>query len=215
MIFDCDGVLVDSEPISNAVLARMLTEQGLPTATEQSRREHQGMLLRDIAARAEARLGRRLPQGWVERYERERDAEFVLGLRAIPGAERLVERCLAAGFDVCVASQGSLAKTARSLALTGLEHLFAPSVRFSAEQVERGKPYPDLFLYAARTMGAASARCTVIEDTPSGVTAGVRAGMRVLGYAADADAAALREAGAEQTIESLEHAWPLLALGAR
>ncbi len=190
MIFDCDGVLVDSEPISNAVLARMLTEQGLPTATEQSRREHQGMLLRDIAARAEARLGRRLPQGWVE-------------------------RCLAAGFDVCVASQGSLAKTARSLALTGLEHLFAPSVRFSAEQVERGKPYPDLFLYAARTMGAASARCTVIEDTPSGVTAGVRAGMRVLGYAADADAAALREAGAEQTIESLEHAWPLLALGAR
>ncbi|MHB8533557.1 MAG: HAD family hydrolase, partial [Solirubrobacteraceae bacterium] len=174
-IFDCDGVLVDSETISNEVLARMLTEQGLPSSTEQSRREHQGMLLGDIAARTEARLGHALPPGWVERYERERDQEFVLGLRPVPGAAALVERCLSAGLDVCVASQGSLAKTARSLALTGLEHLFAPSARFSAGQVEHGKPHPDLFLLAARTMGAAPGDCTVIEDTPSGVRAGLRA----------------------------------------
>ncbi|HEY0516001.1 MAG TPA: HAD family phosphatase [Solirubrobacteraceae bacterium] len=211
MIFDCDGVLVDSEPISNAVLARMLTEQGLPTTTAESRREYQGMLLGDIRADASRRLGRELPQQWVELYERERDREFAVGLRAIAGAQQLVERCLAAGFAVCVASQGSLAKTSRSLSLTGLDSLFAAHARFSAYQVPRGKPHPDLFLHAARTIGVPPRECTVIEDTPSGVSAGVRAGMRVLGYAGDADAAALEAAGAEVTIDSLIQAWPLLA----
>lgn len=211
VVFDCDGVLVDSEEISNSVLARMLAELGLPTTTAQSRREHQGMLLRDIAARTEARLGHELPVGWVERYERERDERFAVALKPVPGAQALVERCLQAGLDVCVASQGSLAKTDRSLALTGLERLFSPAARFSAQQVERGKPDPDLFLHAARTMRAEPSMCTVIEDTPSGVTAGVRAGMRVLGYAADADAGALRAAGAQRTLDSLDEAWPLLA----
>ncbi len=210
-MFDCDGVLVDSEEISNRVLARMLTELGLPTSTAQSRGEHQGMLLVDIAARAASRLGRELPAGWLERYERERDEEFQLGLCAVPGAAALAERCIAAGLGVCVASQGSLAKTNRSLALTGLAHLFPADARFSAEQVARGKPHPDLFLHAASTMGVPPERSTVIEDTPSGVTAGVSAGMRVLGFAADADPHALAAAGAETTLQSLAQAWPLLA----
>jgi HAD superfamily hydrolase (TIGR01509 family) len=209
-LFDCDGVLVDSEPISNGVLARMLSEQGLPTTLSQARREYQGLLLAEVLERAQARLGHALPEGWLARYERERAEQFRLGLRAVPGAAALVERCVAAGIAVCVASQGSLQKTDRSLALTGLDRLFAPAARFSAGQVARGKPHPDLFLHAAGAMGAAVVESVVIEDTPSGVTAGVRAGMCVIGYAGDADAEALRAAGAEAVVDELAQAWPLL-----
>jgi beta-phosphoglucomutase-like phosphatase (HAD superfamily) len=213
VVFDCDGVLVDSEVLSNAVLARMLSEAGLATSMLESRRRYQGMLLRDIRADAQERLGHPLPDGWVERYERERDDAFSTSLRPIEGARDLVLRCLGGGIDVCVASQGSLEKTERSLTLTGLMDLFAPQARFSAGQVARGKPHPDLFLHAARALGVAAEDCVVIEDTPSGVTAGVRAGMRVLGYAADADAEALTAAGAEVVIHSLAEAWPLLRRG--
>jgi beta-phosphoglucomutase-like phosphatase (HAD superfamily) len=97
---------------------------------------------------------------------------------------------------VCVASQGKLEKTRLSLKLTKLDPLFGDEALFSAYSVPRGKPHPDLFLHAAQTMAVEPARCAVVEDTPSGVTAAVAAGMRVLGYAADSDATALREAGA-------------------
>jgi beta-phosphoglucomutase-like phosphatase (HAD superfamily) len=210
VVFDCDGVLVDSEPISNGVLAQMLGEQGLPTSLPQARREYQGLLLAEVQAKAEARLGRALPEGWLGEYERRRALQFAAGLRAVEGAAELVGRCLSAGLSVCVASQGSLEKTAHSLTLTGLGHLFPPAARFSAGQVPRGKPHPDLFLLAARTMGIEASHAVVIEDTPSGVSAGARAGMRVIGYAGDADAAVLRAAGAGATIESLAEAWPLL-----
>jgi beta-phosphoglucomutase-like phosphatase (HAD superfamily) len=98
---------------------------------------------------------------------------------------------------VCVASQGKLSKTRLSLELTGLRDMFAEDALFSAELVPRGKPYPDLFLHAARAMGVDPAGCVVVEDTPSGVTAAVAAGMRAIGYAADSDERALRRAGAE------------------
>jgi beta-phosphoglucomutase-like phosphatase (HAD superfamily) len=211
VVFDCDGVLVDSEVLSNEVLARMLSEAGLVMSMHESRRRYQGMLLRAIRADAEERLGHPLPDGWVERYERQRGDAFSSSLGPVEGARALVQRCLDAGIDVCVASQGSLEKTERSLTLTGLIDLFGPQARFSAGQVARGKPHPDLFLYAAAAMGAAAEDCVVIEDTPSGVTAGVAAGMRVLGYAGDADAEALTAAGAEVAIQSLAEAWPLLA----
>lgn len=102
-----------------------------------------------------------------------------------------------AGVAVCVASQGKLAKTRLSLKLTKLDPLFPDDALFSAYSVPRGKPHPDLFLYAAQAMAAEPARCAVVEDTPSGVTAAVAAGMRVLGCAADSDEAALRQAGAQ------------------
>jgi HAD superfamily hydrolase (TIGR01509 family) len=202
VIFDCDGVLVDSESISNSVLGEMLTEQGLPTTLTQSRAEYQGMLLDDILARAEQKLGRPFPDGWLGEYESRRDEVFVAELRAIDGARELVESILARGVPVCVASQGSLEKTNRSLALTGLDRLFPPHARFSAHLVARGKPHPDLFLHAAATMEVDSARCVVVEDTPSGVTAAVRAGMPVFGYAADSDRDALERAGA-RTFDSM------------
>ena len=211
VIFDCDGVLVDSETISNDVLARMLSAEGLPTTLAEARRDYQGLLLSDVFEQAQARLGRRLPDGWLGRYERERAVAFERELKPVDGAAAAVERLGREGLAVCVASQGKLAKTRLSLQLTGLAPLFQESALFSAETVPRGKPHPDLFLHAASSMGADPTRSVVVEDTPSGVTAAGSAGMRALGYAADGDPAALRNAGAE-VFDSLEDLPRLLGL---
>jgi HAD superfamily hydrolase (TIGR01509 family) len=213
VIFDCDGVLVDSEVISNRVLAAMLTEQGLPTTLLQARREYQGLLLADVLANAEAKLGRSLPADWLARYEVERSEAFRRELEPVAGVAETVERLRGAGLRVCVASQGKLEKTRLSLALTGLDHLFPEHVRFSAYSVANGKPAPDLFLYAAATIGVEPAACAVVEDTPSGVEAAIAAGMRAIGYTADNDERALREAGAER-LGSLDELPRLLGLEA-
>jgi HAD superfamily hydrolase (TIGR01509 family) len=214
VIFDCDGVLVDSEVISNSVLARLLTAEGLPTTLAQARRDYQGLLLGEVFERAQAKLGRALPQGLSSRFESERAEVFRRELKPVRGAREAVECVSAAGLLVCVASQGKLEKTRLSLELTGLRRLFPDDALFSAHTVARGKPHPDLFLYAAAQMGATPARCVVVEDTPSGVTAGVSAAMRVFGYAADSDEAALRWAGAS-TFNSLERLPELLAVPPR
>jgi len=212
VIFDCDGVLVDSEPISNGVLAELLTAQGLPMTLAQARAEFQGLLLSEVRSRAEERLGRTLPEDWIAGYEREREAVFRRELRPVAGAAQTLARVRAAGVQVCVASQGKLAKTRLSLELTGLRELVPAEALFSAEQVPNGKPSPDLFLHAAATMGVDPAYCAVVEDTPSGVLAAVAARMRVLGFAADSDELALRDAGAE-IVHSLEEVPELLGLG--
>jgi HAD superfamily hydrolase (TIGR01509 family) len=129
----------------------------------------------------------------------------------VPGAAQALGRVKAAGLLTCVASQGKLEKTRLSLELTGLRHLFAERSLFSAHSVARGKPHPDLFLHAAQTMGAQPEDCVVVEDTPSGVTAAVTAGMRAIGYAADSDETALRRAGAE-IVYSLEAVPEMLGL---
>jgi HAD superfamily hydrolase (TIGR01509 family) len=197
VIFDCDGVLVDSEAISNDVLARMLTREGLATTLREARRDYQGMLLTDICRQIEAKLGRPLPPDWLAEYERERARAFRHGLEPVTGAAETVRRVKAAGLKVCVASQGALEKTRMTLGLAGLRSLFAPDALFSAHDVPRPKPDPALFRHAAATMGARPSRCVVVEDTVSGVTAAVAAGMRAIGYAADSDEHALSNAGAE------------------
>jgi len=211
VIFDCDGVLVDSESISNGVLARMLTAEGLPTTLAEARRDYQGLLLGEVLLRAEAKLRHRLPDGWLARYERERSVAFRDELKPVAGAAETIRLLSAAGVAVCVASQGKLEKTRFTLGLTGLRELFAPGALFSAESVPRGKPHPDLFLHAARVMGASPAHSVVVEDTPSGVAAAVSAGMRALGYAADSDARALADAGAE-VFHALDELPQLLAV---
>jgi HAD superfamily hydrolase (TIGR01509 family) len=211
VIFDCDGVLVDSEVISNEVLARALTKEGLPTTLAEARRDYQGLLLADIRARAEAKLGRELPEDWLDRYEHERAEAFHRELEPVPGAAEAVLRVSASGLSVCVASQGKLEKTSLSLSLTGLRDLFQPDALFSAYSVARGKPHPDLFLHAAEAMNAEPSLSVVVEDSPSGVTAAVSAGMRVLGYAADSDELALRQAGAE-TFSALSELPAMLGL---
>jgi len=212
VIFDCDGVLVDSESISNGILARLLTAAGLPTTPMEARSKYQGLRLAEVVLQAEATLGRSLPEDFLEQFERERAVAFRRELRAVPGAAEAVRRVSAGGLAVCVASQGKLSKTQLTLGLTGLRDLFPANALFSAESVLRGKPEPDLFLHAARLMGAEPTRCVVVEDTCSGVTAAVSAGMRVLGYAADGDEEALRRAGAE-SLNSLDELPGLLALG--
>ncbi len=211
VIFDCDGVLVDSEAISCGVIASMISAEGLPTTLAESRRDYQGLRLDEVLAKVEAKLGRPLPEDWLARYERERAETFRRDLKAVPGAADAVTRVAAAGVAVCVASQGKLEKTRLTLGLTGLLPLFAQDALFSAHSVPRGKPHPDLFLAAASAMGAEPARCAVVEDTPSGVTAAVAAGMRAFGYGADSDETALRDAGAE-LVASLDRLPALLGL---
>jgi HAD superfamily hydrolase (TIGR01509 family) len=197
VIFDCDGVLVDSEVISNDVLARMLTREGLATTLADARRDFQGLLLTDILTRAEAKLSRPLPSGWLAEYEHLRAEAFHRDLEPVAGAAEAVQRIKAAGLKVCAASQGALEKTRMTLGLTGLRELFAPDALFSAHDVSRPKPDPALFRHAAATMNVRPAACVVVEDSPSGVIAAVAAGMRAVGYAADSDGCALRNAGAE------------------
>jgi HAD superfamily hydrolase (TIGR01509 family) len=197
VIFDCDGVLVDSEPLSNEVLARSLSQAGLPTSPAQALLEYRGRIMADVVARAEAQLRAPLPDGFVEAFERDRVVAFRRSLKPIPGAADAVRTVAAAGVSVCVASQGKLEKTELTLQLTGLRDLFGPDSVFSAYSVPRGKPHPDLFLHAARAMGASPQQSVVVEDTTLGISGAVAAGMRVFGYAADADERALRDAGAE------------------
>lgn len=212
VIFDCDGVLVDSEVISNGVLARLLSAEGLPTTLTEARRDYQGLLLSEVFDSAEKKLGRSLPEDWLIRYERQRTEAFRQELEPVAGAAEAVERVRRAGLQACVASQGKLEKTRLSLELTGLGDLFPDRALFSAESVARGKPHPDLFLHAAAVMGARPSGCVVLEDTPSGITAAVSAGMRALGYGADSDEEALQRAGAE-LLHSLDELPELLDLG--
>jgi len=205
-------VLVDSEPISNAVLAQALTRVGLPTTARAALSEFRGLHMSDVVARAEARLGGPLPEGWVPDYERERANAFRQSLTATPGAAEAVRAVRAAGIAVCVASQGRREKTELTLSLTGLREMFAPDAVFSAYTVQRGKPHPDLFLHAAKVMGVEPSQCVVVEDTTLGVRAASSAGMRALGYGADSDEAALRQAGAE-VFRSLDELSVLLELG--
>ena len=188
---------MDSEPISNAVLAKALTRVGLPTSASAALSEFRGLHMTDVVARAETRLGRRLPAGWVETYERERADAFRRSLVPTPGAAQAVRAVSAAGIAICVASQGRREKTELTLGLTGLRELFGADAVFSAYSVARGKPHPDLFLHAAAAMGARPEGSVVIEDTTVGVSAAVAARMRVFGYAAAGDADALADAGAE------------------
>jgi beta-phosphoglucomutase-like phosphatase (HAD superfamily) len=198
VIFDCDGVLVDSEGISSRVLAHFLTDAGLPTSPEEALRDYLGPRLAEVAALTELRLGRSLGSDWLPSFERARAEAFRSELRPVRGA--------------CVASQAGLEKTRLSLALTGLADLFPERALFSAEQVARGKPHPDLFLHAAEAMGVDAPRCVVVEDTPRGVAAAVAAGMRVLGFTAGCDRPELLWEAGTETFSSLGELSSLLAL---
>jgi HAD superfamily hydrolase (TIGR01509 family) len=195
VIFDCDGVLVDSEPIANRILAELLTEHGLPTRFEESMREYRGCTQQAILETASARLGRTIP----ETLWRDFDARFFevceRDLEAIPGTRTAVERIIAAGHPVCVASSGKISKMQRTLAWTGLLDLFEGRL-FSATDVGRSKPHPDIFLHAADQMRAEPETCCVVEDSLHGVIAGVAAGMPVFGFAVGAEAVILSDAGA-------------------
>lgn len=195
VIFDCDGVLVDSEPISNRILAELLTESGLPTTTEDSYRTYRGRTYPACVAIAEEQLGRSLPGDFLERFNARLYEACERELRPIEGVDAAIGQIVALGLRVCVASSGSLEKMDRTLALTDLRHHFGADV-YSATEVPRSKPHPDIFLHAAERMGVPPGRCCVVEDSPLGVEAGLAAGMPVLGFADGGEGAILEEAGA-------------------
>ena len=180
MIFDCDGVLVDSEPLSNRILAERLTAAGLPTTAEESMRDYMGRSWSAVVVRAERRLGRPLPEGFAERYHEELYATFARELHAVDGVREALD---AIALPSCVASSGSHERIRAALGAAGLLERFDGRI-FSAADVEHGKPAPDLFLYAAARMGFEPRDCIVVEDSPAGVAAGLAAGMTVLGYVA-------------------------------
>ncbi|GAA3820316.1 HAD family hydrolase [Streptomyces coacervatus] len=184
VIFDNDGVLVDSEPISNRLLAAYLSELGHPTSYEASLRDYMGSAMHRIHDLIEERTGQRLPDDFDDVFHARVFAAFERELEPVAGAVGVVEKLAADGVPYCVASSGSHERIRVGHRKTGLDRWFDDGRIFSSQDVGRGKPAPDLFLYAAERMGVVSTRCVVVEDSPLGVEAAVAAGMDVLGFTA-------------------------------
>jgi HAD superfamily hydrolase (TIGR01509 family) len=204
VIFDCDGVLIDSELIGARVEAAELARVGIALAEAEILTRFLGMTAQAMYRALEVEHRCTLPEGFAAAVQMEIDAAFERDLEVIPGIHETLDQLEAAS---CVASSSTLARLRHSLGLTGLYPRFAPHV-FSAEQVARGKPAPDLFLHAAAEMGRAPARCLVIEDSVSGVRGALAAGMRVWGFiggghCADGHEARLRDAGAERVFSHM------------
>jgi HAD superfamily hydrolase (TIGR01509 family) len=200
VIFDCDGVLVDTEVISNSVLAGLLTEAGIPTTFEHCMTAYRGRSMASVLAIAERQFGGPLPFDVSERYYADVKAVFVRELMPIPGVIDALDRI---ALPACVASSGPHHKMAVTLRRVGLWERFAGRI-FSATEVAAGKPAPDLFLHAAARMGFDPATTAVVEDSLPGIEAAVAAGMRALAYARDGDAAELAAAGGEPFADMTE-----------
>jgi HAD superfamily hydrolase (TIGR01509 family) len=178
VIFDCDGVLVDSEVISCRTHAEVLTRHGYPITADQVFDRFLGRSTHQAHLEVEAALGRSLPEGFHSELQDELFRSFADMLEAIPHLDKVLD---AIAQPVCVASSGSHERMRVTLGRVGLYDRFAPDI-FSATQVRNGKPAPDLFLFAAVQMATAPARCLVVEDSVPGIIGALAAGMTVLGF---------------------------------
>ena len=192
LIFDCDGVLVDSEPIVNQVFVQMLSERGFRLDLDETLREFAGSSLSNRLRVVGGRLDWAVPAEFTAAFEHRLAQQLHQELRPVSGVADALTQL---DGPRCVASNGSHADMRLRLGLAQLLQHFEPHL-FSASVVARAKPDPDLFVHAAEKMGVAAAQCAVVEDSLAGVQAGIRAGMRVFGYAALTDARLLQEAGA-------------------
>ena len=208
VIFDNDGVLVDSEPIANRILSEHLTELGHPTSYEDSVRDFMGGAPHRIHDVVRERSGRSLPEGFDAAFQRRVLAAFERELRPVAGVATVLDKLTADGVPYCLASSGVHANIRVALRTTGLYDRFGEERIFSSQDVGRGKPAPDLFLHAAATMGVPPGRCAVVEDSPLGVAAARAAGMDVFGYTAMTPAARLE--GATALFGSMEELPDLL-----
>lgn len=184
VIFDNDGVLVDSEPVANRILADLLTEAGVPTSYEDALRDYMGGSLARVHELVRSRTGTVLPADLDARYHGRLFEAFRTDLRPVPGAADLIDALDRSGVPYCVASSGTHERIRLALDRVGLLDRFSAGSIFSIADVDRGKPAPDLFLHAAATMGAEPSRCVVVEDSSAGLRAALAAGMTVYGYAA-------------------------------
>ncbi|MFF4697958.1 HAD family hydrolase [Streptomyces chattanoogensis] len=198
VIFDNDGVLVDSEPLSNTILAGYLTELGYPTSYEDSIRDYMGSAMHRVHELVLERTGQRLPPEFDDVFHERVFAAFERELQPVSGVTETLEKLAADGVPYCVGSSGSHERIRVGHRKTGLDRWFTAGRIFSSQDVGRGKPAPDLFLHAAREMGVAAERCAVIEDSPLGVQAAVAAGMDVYGFTAMTASEKLVEAGATE-----------------
>ena len=194
VIFDCDGVLVDSEPATNQLLAENLTANGLPISRDEAISLFVGGTMKSVMIKARE-MGADLGDEWLDEIYEAMFERLAEGLPPIPHLDRVFTAIDMAGLRTCVASNGPMRKMEITLTGAGLSERFEGRI-FSAHEVGIAKPDPGLFLHAAREMGVDPERCVVIEDSASGVRAAQGAGMRCFGYTADTDPAKLTPFGA-------------------
>ena len=199
LILDCDGVLVDSERITNRVFAQMLKQLGVSVTLEDMFEHFVGREMSQCLDLVAELSGRPVPDEFESNYRVRTRAALLSELTAVPGIEAALD---VIELPYCVASNGSQEKMRMTLGITGLLSRFEGKL-VSATEVLRGKPAPDVFLHAAKKYGASPSACAVVEDTPTGVTAAVAAGMTVFGYAAPTPSARLLAAGACQTFSHM------------
>ncbi|MBV7541082.1 HAD family phosphatase [Acidovorax sp. sic0104] len=203
ILFDCDGVLVDSEPITNGVLRDMLNEAGWAITHEECMDYFIGRTVRSASARIEAETGKPLTDEWMASFYARRNAELDHRLLAIEHIHSAIERVHAHhGGRIACASGADRFKVEMQLTKVGLMRFFNGRV-FSGHEVPQTKPAPDVYLAAAAALEVDPSRCAVVEDSAIGVRAGVAAGAAVFGYAPQGDGAALRAAGATQVFRSM------------
>jgi phosphoglycolate phosphatase len=177
IVFDCDGVLVESETTANKVMAEALTAQGWPITAAESIARFKGGHMHQVHAALETELSRTISRDWITEF----DAACQVALKdvkPVPGITALITRVTEAGLKICVASQGPHEKMAVTLKAAGLDKIFAGRI-FSSRDVQNPKPAPDLFLHAAQSFGIAPKHCLVIEDSVTGVTAAKAGNMPV------------------------------------
>ncbi len=179
VIFDCDGTLVDSEPLANAALVEALAALGVHLPLEESMRRYVGGRMADCVADIERRTGRKLPDSFVPELRTRTSEVFRSQLQPMDGAAQTLQ---ALQVPACVASSGPMEKIQLSLAVTGLSRFFARDRVFSAYDVGAWKPDPGLFLHAARVLDVAPEHCAVVEDSLPGIQAGTNAGMRTFWF---------------------------------
>ncbi len=211
VIFDCDGVLVDSERIANQVLVQMLNELGLKLTLDDMFEHFVGHSKEQCLEKMTAMLGHAPPAGILSEYSWRTKIALESELQVVPGVKQALADIT---LPICVASSGDHEKMRTTLGVTDLWKTFEGKV-FSVTDVKAAKPAPDVFLYAAQQMGVAPADCVVVEDTPTGVTAAVAAGMTVLGYAAMTPAHRLRAAGAHVVFNNMAQLVSLLCTDIR
>jgi HAD superfamily hydrolase (TIGR01509 family) len=199
VIFDCDGVLVDSERITNQVFCTMLNELGLHVTLDDMFERFVGHSMHQCIALITEMHGAAPPESFVPELRMRAAEALKAQVTPIPGVAETLNNLT---IPYCVASSGEHAKIRLTLGATGLLPYFENKI-FSVADVERPKPAPDVFLFAARKLGAAPARCAVVEDTPTGVRAAVAAGMRVFGFSANTPEHRLTEAGAHAVFSEM------------
>jgi HAD superfamily hydrolase (TIGR01509 family) len=181
VIFDCDGVLVDSERMQVDIEVAYLAEIGWPLTFDEVVERFMGRTEAAMMSDIEHHLGRQPGADWVRRWKDETQVALDTRLLAVAGVRAAIEQLHRDGWQTCVGSSGTLERIARSLTTTGLLDLLEGRL-FSATQVRRGKPAPDLFLHAAAKMCFEPSDCVVVEDSPYGIAAARSAGMTVIGY---------------------------------